>query len=123
MLALFDDVTVARNEPMPIELEVLFKDHPNLKPGTPIEIVTAWNTSAKNGTWHVFGMTSDLTANPDKYTVPGSSAAPAAQRKAKVSAIKRAGGRSAAKRPRAKQKAQRASRPKSSSRSPRARAR
>ncbi len=113
MLAHFDDVTVARNEPMAVEYKILFKDHPKLKPGTPIEIVTAWNTTAKNGTWHVYGMTSNLTANPDKYIVPGQAAAPAAQRKTKVSAIKRAGRRTQASQQRAKHQTPRASRPKS----------
>ncbi len=96
LLHQFAEVALDGTTAKPVELEVLYKDNPKLKPGESFEIVSAYNKKSNATYWHVYGMTG-AGGTPDKYTMPGKAAA---QRKSIVKDIRRAGKRTAKRRPR-----------------------
>jgi hypothetical protein len=65
------EVKIEENElakPKEITLEVLFKDAPNLVPGSKVEVITAWHSDKPNGAsyWHIWGL---QAVNPDASSV------------------------------------------------------
>jgi len=85
LLHQFKEIKVKAHSPNEVTLEVRYKDVPGLKPGSKIEIVSAFNSGRKNDSyWHVYGMTSTLMSSPTFYDLPGTAAAakPAAKKPA-----------------------------------------
>jgi len=89
LLHQFAEVKLDGSTAKPVELKVLYKDNPNLKPGDSVEIVSAFNKASNASYWHVFGMTG-AGGTPEKYTTPGKAQA-AAKRRVGVNDIRRAG--------------------------------
>ncbi|HLU65142.1 MAG TPA: hypothetical protein VKZ63_02635 [Kofleriaceae bacterium] len=67
------------NTPKEVTVEVLYKDVPNLKPGSAVEVITAWSGPHNPGYWHVYGMQSIQADKASVITLPQSKASQAQQ--------------------------------------------
>jgi len=86
---------LAQNGAKEVELKVRYSDAPKLKPGTQVEVVSAWNNAAQNQYWHIWGlqaMTRDATMVVTLPQAPSSAQAkpkkPAATAQAKPAQAK-----------------------------------
>jgi hypothetical protein len=83
----FKEVKFDNQDPKKMELKLMYKDAPNLKPGASFELVSTFNKASNANYWHVYGMTG-AGGNPDKFTAPGKAAA---KRKSGIAEIRRTG--------------------------------
>src|SRR5690606_20933060 len=57
------------HQPKEVTLELRYADAPKVKPGSTIELVSAWSDSSRSY-WHVWGLTTNISGPVDKYKLP-----------------------------------------------------
>ncbi len=77
-------------QPQRVELVVLFKDNPKLKPGAEVEIISAWNGPIGNF-WHVWGLQAYAKDAANLAKIPGDAGL---KRRSKITEVRRSGKRS-----------------------------
>jgi hypothetical protein len=90
LLHQFKEVAFDTQDPKPVEVKLMYKDAPNLKPGEAFELVSTFNKASNANYWHVYGMTG-AGGQPEKFTAPGKPQQAAAQRKSGITEIRRSG--------------------------------
>ncbi|HUS64888.1 MAG TPA: hypothetical protein VMZ28_10120 [Kofleriaceae bacterium] len=71
-----------------VTLEVLYADVPGLKPGTDVEVISAWNAPSNRTYWHVWGLQSVMKDAKSVIKLPEPKAAAAKEAKETAAAEK-----------------------------------
>jgi len=79
---------LAQNGAKEVELKVRYSDAPKLKPGTQVEVVSAWNNAAKNQYWHIWGLQAMTRDQTMVVTLPNAPSAAATAKKPATTAKK-----------------------------------